>query len=538
MSGTASVARPPVEPILDMDDIQGIAMPGFFKPHQTLLYATLPAGSREVLDHFKTWLARLAENVASAAVTLADRRQHRAIRLALAGAVEKRSVVLIAIGFSRIGLRKLTRGADEIPDEAFQRGLVARSALLGDPTDPANSGHPSRWVVGAAGAELDALVVIAGDARADVSAAANGLMTELRATGVNVESEDGDVRADDPGHEHFGFDDGVSQPGPRGRASVRPDDYITDRHIAPGDIPRTWLSGYPGQDLVWPGEFILGYPASSPDPLMPGRASRAHPAWTRNGSFLVYRRLRQDVGLFWRTMRDEAMRLAALPGFAGLTDEVLAARLVGRWPSGAPVNRVPGGDDAKLGRDPFGNNDFLFDSDTPPLRARDGRTPDYPLARADPVGLTCPWAAHIRKVNTRDSPNDMGARAATYNRRLLRVGVAFGRSLADRYADDIADPDHGNRGLLFLSIQASITDQFEFLQSRWANDPTRPKMPGGNDMVIGQNAVPRDGIRRCTVFGPGFEQAEVRAAGQWVIPTGGGYFFLPPISALREVIAR
>ncbi len=538
MSETASPAEPPYEPVLDMADIQGIAMPGFFKPHHTLLYLRLPPDSREAIDHFKTWLARLADRLATAAQTLDDRRRHRRVRFALAAAASKPSVVLVAIGFSNVGLRRLTPGADDIPDEAFQHGLLARSALLGDPTDPVQQGHPSHWMVGAPGAELDALVVIAGDDRAQVSARADELVAELRQVGLHVASEDGDVRSDDRGHEHFGFDDGVSQPGPRGRASDRPDDYVTDRHIDPGQVPQAWLSGYPGQDLVWPGEFLLGHPASSPDPLLPGAVSPAQPAWTRNGSFLVYRRLRQDVGLFWRTMRAEANRLAALPGFAGLTDDVLAARLVGRWPSGAPVNRVPGGDNAVLGRDPFANNDFLFDSDTPQPRLRDGPVGDYPRAKADPVGATCPWAAHIRKINTRDSPNDMGARAATYSRRLLRVGVAFGRSLADRYADDAADPEQGNRGLLFLAIQASIVEQFEFLQARWANDPSRPKMPGGNDMVIGQNAAARDGIRRCTIFGAGLEQAEMRAAGQWVIPTGGGYFFIPAISALRDVIAR
>jgi hypothetical protein len=61
-------------------------------------------------------------------------------------------------------------------------------------------------------------------------------------------------------------------------------------------------------------------------------------------------------------------------------------------------------------------------------------------------------------------------------------------------------------------------------------------MPGGNDMVIGQNAAARDGVRRCTIFGSGLQQAEVRAAGQCVIPTGGGYFFVPSISALREAL--
>jgi Dyp-type peroxidase family len=531
---------PPAEPVLDMAEIQGIALPGFFKPHHTLLYLRLPPGSREVVDHFKTWLARLSGQLATAGQTLADRRRHRRVQLAQATPDERQGTVLVAIAFSRAGLRRLTPGADNVSEAAFQQGLVARSGLLGDPLDPADPGHPSNWVVGAPGAELDALVVVAGDARAEASARAAALAAELRDAGLDVASEDGDVRSDLPGHEHFGFDDGVSQPGPRGRASDRPGDYITDRHIDPGQVPQSLLYGYPGQDLVWPGEFVLGYPATGPDPLLPGPVAPAQPPWTRNGSFLVYRRLRQDVGLFWRTMRSEAARLAALPGFAELKDhdEALAARLVGRWRSGAPVNRVPTGDVDNLGDDPFANNDFLFDSDTPPVRLRHGQAHDYPRAKADPVGITCPWAAHIRKVNTRDSANDMGAREATYSRRLLRVGVPFGEPLVDRYADTDADPAQGNRGLLFLSIQTSIEGQFEFLQARWANDPSRPKMPGGHDMVIGQNAAARDGVRRCAIFGSGLQQAEVRATSQWVVPTGGGYFFVPSISALRDVIAR
>jgi Dyp-type peroxidase family len=538
MNRTSASIQPPQEPVLEMAEIQGIALPGFFKPHRTLLYLRLPPDSRGAVDHFKVWLARRSGELATAAHTLADRRRHRRMRFAQAAREEKQGVVLVALAFSQNGLRQLTPSADDIPDEAFQQGLIARSPLLGDPTDPTEPGHPENWVVGAPGTELDAMVMIAGDARSEVSARAEVLAAELRETGLEVGSEDGDIRSDKPGHEHFGFDDGVSQPGPRGRASDEPEDYITDRHLDPRQVPQAWLYGYPGQDLVWPGEFVLGYPATGPDPLLPGLVSLAQPPWTRNGSFLVYRRLRQDVGLFWRTMREEAARLAALPGFSGLSADALAARLVGRWPSGAPVNRVPVGDDPRLGKDPFANNDFLFDSDTPPPHLRDGKVRDYPQAKADPAGATSPWAAHIRKVNTRDSANDMGAREATYGRRLLRVGVPFGEPLADRFADDAADPEHGNRGLLFLSIQASIVGQFEFLQARWANDPSRPKMPGGNDMVIGQNAAAQNGVRRCAIFGSGLEQAEVRAAKQWVMPTGGGYFFVPSISALREVIAR
>jgi Dyp-type peroxidase family len=392
-------------------------------------------------------------------------------------------------------------------------------------------------MVGKPGDELDLLIIVAGDGREPVTAEAQSIMRRLAGVRARVASQDGDVRESrSAGHEHFGFDDGVSQPGIRGRASAAADDFITERHIYASDIPAAWLYGYPGQDLVWPGEFVLGYPATGPDPLVPGPLSEARPAWTRNGSFLVYRRLRQDVGLFWRTMREEASRLAKLHGFQGLTEDRLAARLVGRWQSGAPFNRVPAGDNQDLGNNPLANNNFLFDSDTPSAALANGQTDPYERAKADPVGITCPWAAHIRKVNVRDSGSDIGGRIATYSRRLLRVGVAFGKSLEDRYGEG-PDPQNGDRGLLFLSIQASIENQFEFLQARWMNDPSRPKMPGGHDMIVGQNAAAEGGVRRCTIFGSGLQQEEVRAAGQSVIPTGGGYFFVPSVSALREVIA-
>lgn len=279
---------------------------------------------------------------------------------------------------------------------------------------------------------------------------------------------------------------------------------------------------------------------------MPGPVVPPVPEWTRNGSFLVYRRLRQDVGLFWRTMRDEAARLKKLPGFERMNEERLASLLVGRWPSGAPMNRVPRADNEALGDDELANNNFRFDSDSThyDLVDPDGGEFEYadtfPMAKADPAGLTCPWAAHIRKVNTRDSSSDMGAQDSTYTRRILRRAIAFGKPLADkdRYADENTDPENGQRGLLFMCVQASIEAQFEFLVSRWmGGDPARPKMPGGHDMIVGQNGQVGEGrVRRCTLFGEDYQQAELVTDKEWVIPTGGGYFFVPSISALRDVI--
>src|SRR5207244_3137626 len=92
------------------------------------------------------------------------------------------------------------------------------------------------------------------------------------------------------------------------------------------------------------------------------------------------------------------------------------------------------------------------------------------------------------------------------------------------------------RGLHFLCYQASIVDQFEFLQQNWANNVGAPA-PGGNDLIIGQTP---GGIRTINLppIVPGKPPATVTAPIQWVTPTGGGYFFAPSIRAVREELAR
>ncbi|HEV2738331.1 MAG TPA: Dyp-type peroxidase [Candidatus Elarobacter sp.] len=548
-----NVRTAPLEPFLEMDDIQGMAVPGFLKPYHTLLGLRTTnddAGARKLRE----LVGEITREVASGLDTFRDREAFRQARLALKTRYPRsrraltkgdEGAVLVGIGLSYRGLSLLTPGADAIRSEAFRAGMVARSAALGDPQDLNDDGNPANWVVGAPGKELDALIVVAGDHREPVSKRSDVLRRRIEDCGIHVVyREDGNVRQtpmEERGHEHFGFDDGVSQPAIRGRVRIDGDEkFISQRNVDPRVQPETWLYGRPGQTLVWPGELVLGQPASSPDPLLPGPPSVTTPPWTRNGSFLVFRRLRQDVGLFWRTMRDTAAALSK-SGWK-ITDLELAARLVGRWPSGAPVNRISSGDDRALGTTALANNYFKFDSDTVKIAlvADDGMPYDdpFPQAKADPLGLACPWAAHIRKVNVRDSGSDMGGGDATYRRRLLRIGIPFGTFLDGKQKYQDHSREKNDRGLLFLSIQASIEDQFEFLQTSWMNDDARPKMPGGNDMIVGQNAAAVGGVRRCTLIGPKLQAHDVSAPRQWVVPTGGGYFFVPSLSALREVLAR
>lgn len=101
----------------------------------------------------------------------------------------------------------------------------------------------------------------------------------------------------------------------------------------------------------------------------------------------------------------------------------------------------------------------------------------------------------------------------------------------------VDDPVNGNRGLLFFCYQTSIQDQFEFLCSAWANDEKRPRSPSGFDMIIGQNGRPGAGrARSCTLLGHDAGAATVVTMTDFVIATGGGYYFSPSMSALEMVL--
>src|SRR5271155_3681136 len=115
----------PIEPVLEVNDIQGIVVPGFFKPHQTLLYLRIPDG-RQPIDQFKKLISQILPFIATASETLADRREFR--RLKRMKELRTGAKALVAIGFPYAGLRRLTPGATDISDEAFRRGLPARSA--------------------------------------------------------------------------------------------------------------------------------------------------------------------------------------------------------------------------------------------------------------------------------------------------------------------------------------------------------------------------------------------------------------------------
>jgi Dyp-type peroxidase family len=537
---------PPAEPLLQVDQIQGNVLPGFMKPTTFLCALTIVD-----VGAAKLWIGEIGSRMTTLAEALESRIKVRALRTYRPAAAETLGSVpeevddaWANISFSYSGLAKLLAGGAfegdlaGFEDEAFALGLAARSSLLGDPTDPGAEGNPANWVVGGPGSEIDVLLCVGADRAEEGVRLLGEIRGEPSSSGMAVVYEQDGGKLDEIGSEQFGFQDGVSQPGVRGMASEG--SFLTPRAIDASETPESWLYGLPGQLLTWPGDYVFGYPSSGPDPLAPGPEAAAGPNapdWSRNGSYLVFRRFRQDVAGFWSFAAEQAAQLSTQPAFAGWDAERLAAHIVGRWKSGAPLERSPDADVFALGTDRLANNDFGYAAPSVSLPlAEGGNTNSYPMAQGDPIGATCPMAAHIRKVNTRTAANDLGGRQASFKRRILRRGLPWGPRLEDPSGPDPAD---GQRGLLFLSYQASIVKQFEFLCSNWMGSPTNPRSPSGFDLLVGQNGAPGgERVRSAVVFGAETTAAEVSTSGQdFVIPTGGGYFFTPSIAALTEVLA-
>jgi Dyp-type peroxidase family len=519
------------EPVFDepaRDQIQGNIIPGFRKDHQQFLFFKLGRKADA-----KRWLRGIAPQITPMDDALAFVRSYRALRdrLGSKDAPLKATWINIAFSYSAIATLVSKQDADAFGDQSFRQGLAERSEFLGDPTSRKVAGNRHSWVVGGPGKESDILVIIAADDPLDLKAAVLKVKASARAAGLKLLFEQRGEALPGPlrGHEHFGFKDGVSQPGIRGRTSTAPTDFITPRYLNPAD-DRAKLFARPGQPLVWPGEFLLGEQRQDTDNLYtPAAASNKFPAWAARGSYLVCRRLRQDVRAFWAFATTQAAAL-------GLSPEKFASMLVGRWPSGAPVMRTPGADIPTLGADDLANNHFLFDDDTrpSPLNPIPGYPGDlHPQAKADVLGRVCPHFAHIRKVNPRDSSTDLGKTGDTLLRTILRRGIAFGPVVIG-VKKPSAKLWKQERGLMFLCYQASIEDQFELLVRRWSNSSLQPNL-GGHDPVIGQHES-YGNRERFIEFPKGASSVRIAINTEWVIPTGGGYFFAPPIGAISTVL--
>ncbi len=475
---------------MDLNEIQGDVLQGLQKNTENFIFF-------KVIDvaTFRGFLpALIAPKISNLEWV---RQQEREIEsLKYLGLRPGRVICGFNLGFTNHGLNRIVGIKRPKLIQAFERGADHEDtiATLNDPPK-------SKWLESFVSDRIDGVFLVTGRDRASVVSYSNELLRLLGGSIKVVYSEIGHVRpGKERGHEHFGFLDGVSQPGIRGLTRSSKPTYRPDQ-------------GLPGQDLIWPGEFVFGYPGQHPDdPVKPGPPPEMAAPWMKNGSFMVFRRLEQKVPEFRRFVAQQAARL-------GMDRELLAARMIGRWKSGAPMELAPLRDDHRLGADNNRNNYFAYADD--PLQRR------------------CPYAAHIRKVYPRD---DTGSLAEAQRHRIIRAGIPFGPEV-----EPGETVTRHSRGLMFVCYQTSIERQFEYIQRNYANNPefvdgkTRPgggPVTPGYDPIIGQ--APGQGARMMDEPYPnypaGSRRTTLQLPQQFVTLTAAGYFFMPSLSALRTVL--
>jgi Dyp-type peroxidase family len=397
----------------------------------------------------------------------------------------------VQIAFSYRGLAEL--GLPDATLSGFSHEFIAgmtddehKSRFLGDQGES----HPDSWQWGGpTNPRVDAVLMLF--ARSETRL--NDLLANLRQSWAAGFDE---VRlletSEFQSREHFGFVDGISQPA------------IDGYHGASSDL-----------HTIKPGEFLLGYPneygqyAERPlvEPSEDARgllAQDVKQSWLRdfgrNGSYLVFRQLRQNVPAFRAKLDALSRNPDGTPN--PQARERLAAQLVGRWPSGASLVHAPYFDDATRAKD----NDFRYHE-------------------ADPFGLKCPIGAHVRRANPRDAlepqPGSENSLAINRLHRLIRRGRSYGPALPE------GQTDSQDRGLIFIAVNASIGRQFEFIQHSWLNDRHFNGLYSESDPLVGPDsenefAIPGTPVgTRCT------------GLTRFVTVAGGGYFFMPGIRALR-----
>jgi Dyp-type peroxidase family len=374
--------------------------------------------------------------------------------------------ITAAISFQ--GLRALGTPDSSLHSFApeFCEGMAARAARLHDVGESA----PEHWEAPFGSADVHIALSAAGPERDPLDALLRRAAGTYAEVGGVSEIYHHDFKSSD-GFEAFGFRDNISQPAIEGSG------------IAGSDA---------GEPPIRAGEFILGYlDETDRVPSMPIPEILA-----RNGSYLVIRKLQQRVDLFRRYLR----ATAASPD----DEELLAAKIMGRWRSGAPLALAPERDDPALGADPHRNNNFAYGVED------------------DARGFKCPFGSHVRRTNPRDGEIFGSPR----RHRLLRREASYGPPLAPGVLDD----DGVERGMIFACIGASIKRQFEFVQEEWINSGIFIGQSEERDPLCGAN----DGTQAFTIPVRPIRR-RVRGLPRFVVTRGGEYFFVPGLKALRWI---
>ena len=380
------------------------------------------------------------------------------------GASAWMSIAISCAGLEALGVPQSS--LESFP-EAFRVGMAARAHELRD----TGVNDPKNWEPLFGKGQIHVGLTIFGDSEERwrrVMATAHDQYQGLQGVSI-LDVQDFGAQPGD--RNSLGYKDGIDQPA----------------------IEGIGIDPLPGQGRpIKAGEFILGYPGEAGVPLpMPQPDILG-----RNGTFVGFRKYQSRVGAFNRFLRDN--------GSTEAERELLAAKLVGRWRSGAPLALAPETDDPALGADPQRNNNFDYSQDTRGRRA--------------------PFGCHIRRMNPRDTPLQ---RLTDVNiHRLIRRGTTYGKPYDPNAL--AAEDDEVPRGAIFLFISAKAMATMEFLQQEWINDGDFIGAGAEHDPIIGRQeegatfTIPKEPVRR-----------RIHGIETFNVLRGGEYFFMPSISALN-----
>ena len=382
----------------------------------------------------------------------------------------------IGVGLTRAGYSKLGIPAAKVPGSAkpsaipFRRGM-RHADSVGTLGDPPVASWEETFRH-----TIHAVVVIGDAKKANVTATRaeiNAFFTP-KVKLLGVETGRGQTNTHGDGIEHFGYVDGRSQP-------LFLDEDIDDEPHTPAGWDPTFTLGR-----------VLVRDSAAPNPAQ------------HFGSFFIFRKLEQNVRRFHLAEKALADEL----GLAGADRPRAGATIVGRFRDGTPLTSQ-----ATDGVHPV-PNDFDYDNDA--------------------QGRKCPLHGHIRKTNPRGSG---GAESHASERKhvMARRGQAFGTRSDDINANLPASArPTGGVGLLFMAFNSELSNQFDFTQSTWANNPSFPfgGSAPGVDQVMGHGTRPKT---KCPVAWNGAATRTVNAAPQAVTMKGGEYFFMPSIAFLKAL---
>ncbi len=488
--------KPPAEPIaLEREDMQGLIVRGHGRHQAARFFLLRFADGAEGRTAARQWLATLLADetvVIDGAREREEEQQHAHVAFTHAGLERLGCDPTLLAGFS----------------DEFRYGMTTphRRRVLGD------DGHnaPEKWQWGGPGQPLHALLMLYAKTGSHLEGLCARQRANLEAHRIaSIERETSWLNDD---KEHFGFRDAITTAVIEG---------LSRRAGPAGAIkPGEFILGYQNEFGRYTGRPLINRALDPGDDLKLDVEGSGMADFGRNGTYLVFRQLRQDVYAFWRYV-DEAIRnLDGTPQRRAW----LAAKMVGRWPSGAPLVLAPDADDPALAN----ADDFMFHNE-------------------DRHGLRCPVGAHIRRTNPRDSlpprPGSEESLAANKRHRLLRRGRTYGPPLAESFdpQDMLTNGDDGReRGLHFICLNANIARQFEFVQATWVNNSQFEALNDVVDPLIGRRGRYSKGthatfaIPETPLWLPGTPaRRRVHNMPDFVTMRGGAYFFMPGLAALR-----